>query len=124
MPELMEFDCRYYKEDKFIMGSHYRYRTLSGKLIDIPEGFITDLASVPKMFRNVFNTYGKNYTRAAVVHDYLYAQGYKMGIDRKQADEIFLEIMKERGVNFFKRNLMYWSVRVAGRRHYRKGAII
>lgn len=122
MPELMEFDCRYYKEDKFIMGTHYRYRTLSGKLIDIPKGFITDLASIPKMFRNIFNTYGKNYTRAAVIHDYLYAQGYKMGINRKQADEIFLEIMKERGVSIFKRQAMYRAVRLFGASHYRKGA--
>lgn len=122
MPELMEFDCRYYKEDKFIMGSHYRYRVFE-RLIDIPKGFITDLASVPKIFRNLLNSYGKNYTRAAVVHDYLYSHGYKMGIKRKEADRIFLEIMKERGVPLWKRSLMYRGVRMFGGLHYKKGAI-
>lgn len=121
MPELMEFDCRYYKGDKFIMGSHYRYKVL-GRLIDVPKGFITDLASVPKVFRNLVNAYGKNYTRAAVIHDYLYSVGHKLGIDRKMADNIFLEIMKERGVSFLKRQLMYRMVRMFGGLHYKKGA--
>lgn len=121
MAELMKFDCRYYEDDKFIMGSHYRYKIKNGRLIDIPKGFITDLASVPKLFRNICNTYGKNYTRAAVVHDYLYAHGWAMGFSRKDCDDIFLEIMKERGVNFIKRQLMYKMVRLFGSSHFRKG---
>lgn len=119
--ELMEFDCRYYDGKNFIMGSHYRYKVL-GRLIDIPKGFITDLASVPRIFKNIVNSYGKNYTRAAVVHDYLYSVGYKLGISRLEADKIFLEIMKERGVGLIKRQAMYRAVRLFGALHYRKGA--
>lgn len=118
--ELMEFDCRYYKDDKFIMGSHYRYKVL-GRVIDIPKGFITDLASVPRVLKNIVNSYGKNYTRGAVVHDYLYSVGYKLGISRLEADNIFLEIMKERGVGFIKRQMMYRAVRLFGATHYNKG---
>ena len=56
-------------------------------IIRVPKGFRTDLASVPWVFRWLFPKHGK-YTRAAVLHDYLYSISYKK---RKKCDKI-LEI--------------------------------
>ena len=36
---------------------------------------------------------------ASVVHDYLYSKGCELNIERKKADKIFFEILKEEGVN-------------------------
>lgn len=120
MPEKNEFDLRYYSYNKWILKAKYIY-TVAEKIIEVPENFITDLASVPKILWNVFEPFGKHYTRAAVIHDYLYSKDciYKE-ITRAEADNIFLLIMKERGVPFWKRQLMYRAVRLFGSSHFRK----
>lgn len=82
----------------------------SPDVITVPEGFITDCASVPfpaKMFIPVSG----QYNQAAVVHDYLYATQTRT---RKEADDIFLEAMTVLGVNWFKRQVMYRAVRLGG----------
>lgn len=107
--------------EKFILEKTYKYK-VNGLVITIPEGFETDLASVPKVFRNIVNSYGKNYTRASIVHDWLYSKECDIDITRKQADDIFLQIMKERGVNFIKRQAIYLAVRTFGKSHFRKGS--
>ena len=107
-------------DDKYweVMEDYY-YKTSRG-IIRVPKGFRTDYASVPKIFRNIINTYGKH-GRAAVVHDWLYSSQCKIDITRAEADKIFLEIMKECGVGSIKRNLMYRMVRIFGASHFRKG---
>ena len=97
----------------------YSYETSKG-LVVVPKGFRTDYASVPKIFRNIINTYG-DHTRAAVIHDWLYRNGHKLGVSRKEADKVFLEVMKEQGVGFFKRQLMYRAVRSFGMFSYKEG---
>ena len=119
MPELDEFDLRYYDGKDFELKTDYRYE-INEKVIHIPAGFKCDLASVPRLFRNIINTYG-SHTKAAVIHDFLYRNGYKVGISRKEADKIFLAVMKEQGVGFFKRQVMYRAVRGFGMFAYKKG---
>ena len=80
----------------------------------VPAGFQTDFASIPRIFWNILPPIGP-YAQAAVVHDYLYQQGF---VDRKTAELTFLEIMKNDGVNCFVRYLMYAAVRVFGGSHY------
>ena len=48
-------------------------------------------------------------------------QGHKLGVSRKEADKVFLEVMKEQGIGFFKRQLMYRAVRTFGIFAYKKG---
>ena len=107
-------------DDKYweVMEDYY-YKTSRG-VIRVPKGFRTDYASVPRIFRNIINSYGKH-GRAAVVHDWLYSSQCKIDITREEADKIFLEIMKECGVGSIKRNLMYRMVRIFGASHFRKG---
>ena len=107
-------------DDKYweVMEDYY-YKTSRG-VIRVPKGFRTDYASVPRIFRNIINSYGKH-GRAAVVHDWLYSSQCKIDVTREEADKIFLEIMKECGVGSIKRNLMYRMVRLFGASHFRKG---
>ena len=97
----------------------YTYRTSKG-LVTVPKGFKTDYASVPRVFRNIINSYGKH-GRAAVVHDWLYSSKCTLDVTREEADKIFLEIMKECGVGTIKRQFMYRMVRLFGASHFRKG---
>jgi hypothetical protein len=75
-------------------------------LIIVPAGFVTDLASIPRIFQSLIPKIGKH-ALPAIVHDYLCRLD---GFDRRLADRIFLEAMKERGVNRIRRRLMYWAV--------------
>jgi|TARA_R110002094_G_scaffold153354_1_gene140869 hypothetical protein len=85
------------------------YSTVLNKTIEVPTGFFTDFASIPRVARVFITGHGQD-RWAAVVHDYLYSVGY----DRRTADVIFLEAMAVSGVGFFKRRLMYRAVRTGG----------
>lgn len=78
-------------------------------VISIRTGFITDFASVPRLFWSLIPRWGK-WGKSAVVHDFL----YQTGVNRKLADEIFLEGMEILGVVKWRRLLMYWAVRLFG----------
>ena len=84
-----------------------------GYEITVYKGFIFDGASIPKLFRGLIGSpFTGKYTVAALVHDALYASE---ALERQEADEIFLDLMKEYGVGYLKRYTMYWAVRAGGR---------
>ena len=100
--------------------------------IRVPKGFVTDFASVPRVFWTIgFSPTGKH-GKAAVVHDYLYVVGGKPPCPIKtphyscpvftkaDADRIFLEAMEVLGVNWLQRRLMYRMVRWFGRGNFGK----
>jgi hypothetical protein len=81
--------------------------TLStGVEITIPKGFVTDLATVPRIFWGIISPSGRH-DLACVVHDYLLDSGY----NRKQADKELLHFLKKSKVHRFKSYLMYALVR-------------
>lgn len=86
----------------------------SEQIIHVPEGTVTDLASVPRVLWFIFPPHGK-YAKAAIVHDYLYAQAIGT---KAWADLVFLEAMEVLGVPRTRRRLMYWAVRLFGRGAY------
>ena len=87
--------------------------------ITVPSGFVTDGASVPRVFWSLLPQWGK-YSRAAVIHDFLLDQISPTVSDtsyryqRKLADKIFLEAMKVSKVNIATRNILYYSARIFG----------
>ena len=88
----------------------------SDTIIDVPKGFVTDLASIPRLLTPLFPIHGLQ-TRAAVVHDWLYANQGDVDsgpYTRKQCDEIFLIGMEQLGVGWLKRTMMYNAVRAGG----------
>lgn len=119
----------YYKDDQTDM------------VIKVDKGFVTDFASVPRLFWSIFPPFGK-YTKAAVLHDRLceafnnkewwnaiVEEPEKLPIEyskrlvrRKEADDIFLEAMTAIKVPKFTRFCLYWSVRLYGIVKYGKNA--
>lgn len=76
-------------------------------LFTVPVGFHTDFASVPRWARSIVSETGVH-TRAAVLHDYL---GRQADISQSDADGIFRRVLREAGVGFFLRWLMWAAVR-------------
>lgn len=83
--------------------------------VDVPVGFITDLDSVPRIpiFYLVFK--GRT-TKAAIAHDFLYTNG----VNRKDADKTFLQLMELERVRRRYRLPIYWAVRLFGGSRYSK----
>ena len=84
----------------------------------------TDFASVPRAFAWFIPRYGR-YTKAAILHDYLCRVAVPAGrISRIDADGIFRQAMRELGVPFLRRWIMWAAVRLgaltdpAGRRKW------
>ena len=95
---------------------YYIYANLEGDCVDIPEGYITDFASVPRVFWHIVPPDGQ-YTQAAVVHDYLYDNEI---YSKEKADHIFYQAMGVLGVPDWKRNVMYWAVKHFGKPSWMK----
>ncbi|EBI1833225.1 DUF1353 domain-containing protein [Salmonella enterica] len=83
-------------------------------VIEVPAGFITDLATIPRIFWILLPPDGK-YAKVAIIHDYLYDNALRT---KKEADKIFLDGMTVLGVPKRKRTVMYWAVRMFGRGMY------
>jgi hypothetical protein len=62
--------------------------------LKVPRGFVTDFASVPRLFWSFFPPIGR-YGYAALFHDYVY---WLQEISRAEADAVFRDTMKELGV--------------------------
>ena len=78
--------------------------------INVPFGFLTDFASVPRFFWWLYPKWGK-YGNAAVIHDYLY---WEQSYPRKKSDSIFLEAMGVLKVNKFTARILYLAVYLCG----------
>jgi len=82
--------------------------------IVVPEGYATDLASVPAIFQPIVAVYGA-YNRASCVHDFLYqnhgvlVEGKKL--TREQCDRIFFDLMVSDGVSVWQAVVMWGAVR-------------
>ena len=63
--------------------------------VEVPDGFVTDLTSIPRTFWQVVRPEGR-YAYAAVIHDYLY---WTQTRTRWEADEIFKFAMADSKVN-------------------------
>lgn len=104
---------------KWKVAREFRYYigSLNSELfVDVPEGFITDFASIPRAFWTILPPDGQ-YTQAAVLHDFLYSKKgkvFEIPLNRKDCDEIFAESMKVLGVSSWKINVMYSAVRSFG----------
>lgn len=100
-------------------------------LLKVEKGFITDFASVPRIFWSIYPPFGR-YTKCAVLHDRLCVAFLdkelwnNVAVDkdklpialqnrfvrRYEADRLFLDSMKAIKVNGFTRWCLYLSVRL------------
>jgi hypothetical protein len=79
---------------------------------EVPVHQGTDFASVPRVFVWFIPRYGR-YTKAAILHDYLCRVAVPANrISRIDADGIFRQAMRELGVAFLRRWIMWAAVRL------------
>ncbi len=100
----------------FRLARYYRYVSSYGT-VTVPPGFVTDGASIPRMFWSVFAPF-EEYFGAAVVHDFLYSAGNTQ-FSRQEADRIFKEAMFNLGVHWPRREAIFRAVRLFGRSSFR-----
>lgn len=79
---------------------------VSDEVITVPKGFVTDLASIPRLFWSLLPKTGP-YMSAAILHDYLY---WDQRCTRAEADQIFDIEMKSYGVSETSRSLIFSAV--------------
>jgi len=76
----------------------------------VPRGFVTDFASIPRVFCSVLPSDGE-YTYPAIVHDYLY---WTQTRPRDVADKILRFGMQDFGIGAAKIEVIYEAVRLGG----------
>lgn len=124
--------CFYKPGDALPVTYNFRNRTwrtlqpidvqVNGVAIRIPAGWDTDLASVPRIFRGLVNTFELGGLLPPILHDLIYrrrgfleeASTPATRFTRRAADRLFREAMKAEGVGFFKRTLGWVAVRAFG----------
>lgn len=95
----------------FKLTADFRFYSSKG-LITVPKGFITDGASIPKMFWSIFAPFGQ-YFQSALIHDWLYSSNNKQ-FTREEADFLLNEGMIILGVPWIQRVLILRTVRIFG----------
>jgi len=89
----------------------FRYQSdFAGTTFEVPVGFYTDFASVPRI-GIIYAMLGDTAHQPAVIHDWLY---YAALVSRLEADEILLEAMKVIDIPAWRRWPIYWGVRLGG----------
>ena len=92
---------KYFRVDgKFLYGSNKQ-----GSIFQVPDGYKTDFASIPRIFWTVLGHPAGKHRDAAVVHDYLCTSKI---VPRNISDAVFEEGMSELGVNVVRRKV-YWA---------------
>lgn len=102
--------------DKEIVLDSFSVTTPLGGKIVVPKGFVSDLASTPRITWSLIPPTGK-YKTSAIVHDWLYYSGL---VSQKQSDDIFLYLMRSHKVDPVKRCVMWLGVRLFGFLAYKK----
>lgn len=98
------------KPGEFITEGDAIYESDTYGTILVPEGFVTDFASIPDWVpRRLFDPLD-HARKSALFHDRLcrVASSYK---ERVMADHVFREAMKDEGVKPWRRFFMYQAVR-------------
>jgi hypothetical protein len=85
-----------------------------GCIVTVPMGFVTDLASIPRL-PVIYLLLNGIADEAGVVHDYAYSTGL---VPRIKADQVLREACICSGVSLWKASLIYAGVRIGGGSHY------
>lgn len=84
----------------------------------VPEGFVTDFASVPRI-PVLFDLLGDQGHMAATLHDWLYTAPHPLPT-RALADEVLKEALIAQGVDDMEATLMFLGARLGGDSFYDK----
>ena len=98
----------------FVQGGSIIWRPNPGQTfrrVEVPEGFVSDLASVPRAFWQVMRPEGR-YAYAAVVHDYLY---WTQDRSKEEADSVFQFALEDSKVDSTTISALYSAVSLLGK---------
>lgn len=85
-----------------------------GRRLNVPKGFQSDGASVPRIFwRLVFPSSDTTALRAAFCHDYIY-RTHPQGWTKAEADQMFYDVLVRDGVPKWRAWLAYMGVKYFG----------
>ena len=97
----------------------YQSDMLGGFKIEVPAGFQSDGASVPRL-PVAYMLFGDRAHHESVLHDYLYRCDSVPEVAFSTANDVFLEAMKVRGKSWFIRWSMFLGVKFFGNLSYHK----
>lgn len=101
----------------FMLSEPYRYRLGPGCTITVPDGYVTNLGTIPRWMSWFISA--TELREAAVVHDYLCGENFAInhdsemqsGFSRWIADAVLYEAMARLGFGWIKRSLVFAAVR-------------
>lgn len=94
-------------------------------LIEVPKGFVSDGASIPKAARCIVgDPFEFEYLGPAIIHDALYRKGFLDHVSRSDADTIFRDLLWDTDVPVWKIPPFYAAVRMGGWKAYKKVSTI
>jgi len=82
----------------------------SEQVIIVPENFLTDFATVPRIFWSIISPID-NHAKAAVLHDWMYEVHYAK---KSECERIFKEALEVLEVKKWKIFCLYWGVYLFG----------
>lgn len=111
-----EYASKKLKKDYWVVKRSFIY-FINDKndYVYVPKGYLTDGASVPRIFWSIIPPWGK-YGQSCVLHDYLCEYPYYFNdltsytLNRKKVNTIFNDAMKATDVPKFTRSLIYSGV--------------
>lgn len=111
-------DVRGIDEDEWeLLKTVVYFDKLTSTQIEVKAGTITDLASIPKIFRSFVQRSDHRTWAPSYIHDMLYIKKGKIGkkrLTRRECDRIFYDALRCNGVSWMKARMMYLAVRIGG----------
>ena len=121
-----------YNGQDWILAEDCRYAALDGCVVTAKSGFMSDLASIPRLFWAFIASFELSLL-APIMHDLIYRSGGRVILphgevtpagkifERKEADDLFLELMTRANISYWKRNVAYLAVRGFGQSSWQGG---
>lgn len=78
--------------------------------IKVPKGYLTDFASIPRVFQGIFNAVN-DVAPASIVHDWCYSVEL---FERRICDQVLYDGLRANGVGWLRAKTIYAAVRSGG----------
>ena len=85
----------------------------------VPAGYVSDGASVPRLFWRLLSPPIDPVTLApSIIHDWLYDNAWRYDLTRLECDRWYRDALVANGYPLWKANLTYIGIRLVGWRHW------
>lgn len=108
-------------ETEAVLAEDWTVRVRGHEFV-VQAGTRTDGASIPRLLWRVCgHPLQAPRVYAALAHDWLYRNGWRFGITRKEADRIYRALLRHFGISAWRAAIEYTALRGFGGAHYKKG---